>query len=280
MNLPNLILGGAPKSGTSSLYFWLAAHPEVFASQTKETFFFADKVNHFNKHCNCIEHNIEDYSNYFKKASPKNKILFEATAAYLYSKNALHHFSKFNPPPKIIFILREPSAQIYSHYKMEKYRTKKTSLNLQEYIQLPKIDMYVNYPEFLKKWIQNYPKGLIKILIFEDVIENKKLRMQEIADFLQINTSFYTDFQFEHRNESINTRSSLLHHIGTKIQPLIPHQLQSKILPIYLKLNSKKTPKITASDKSILLDLKTKYSFIKDDLKKIDSTLQLESWEV
>ena len=131
MNLPNLIIGGAPKCGTSSLYFWLAAHPEVFASKTKETFFFSDRVNRFNKYSNCIEHNLEKYSNYFKLASNQHKILFEATAAYLYSENALRNFASFKNPPKIIFIFREPSAQIYSHYKMEKYRTKKTSLDLQ-----------------------------------------------------------------------------------------------------------------------------------------------------
>jgi len=40
---PNLVIAGAPKSGTSSLFFWLAAHPEVCGSQKKETYFLADK---------------------------------------------------------------------------------------------------------------------------------------------------------------------------------------------------------------------------------------------
>jgi len=45
---PNLVVAGAPKCGTSSLYFWLAAHPEVAASREKETFFWAPEVNRFN----------------------------------------------------------------------------------------------------------------------------------------------------------------------------------------------------------------------------------------
>ena len=34
-HLPNVIIAGAPKCGTSSLYFWLSAHPEVKASMVK-----------------------------------------------------------------------------------------------------------------------------------------------------------------------------------------------------------------------------------------------------
>ena len=74
---------------------------------------------------------------------------------------------------------------------MERYRTKTTSLSLKEYIKLSKIDMYVNYSKFLKKWKTKYPKELIKILIFEDLINNKKETMISLAKFLNINDTFY-----------------------------------------------------------------------------------------
>ena len=64
--LPNVILGGAPKCGTSSLYFWLAAHPDCFGSPKKETFFFADAVNRFNVSANSHNHPVEAYQSFFK----------------------------------------------------------------------------------------------------------------------------------------------------------------------------------------------------------------------
>ena len=85
MNLPNLIIGGAPKCGTSSLYFWLAAHPEVFASKTKEPFYYDDKITHFNKQCNYINHDLKCYSNYFKHV--KRKVFVSIWAR---EKNILH----------------------------------------------------------------------------------------------------------------------------------------------------------------------------------------------
>ena len=59
------------------------------------------------------------------------KIRFEATAHYLYEEQALKAFSQAKNPPKMIFLFREPSKQMYSHYKMEKYRTKRVDMPLE-----------------------------------------------------------------------------------------------------------------------------------------------------
>ena len=278
MKLPNLIIGGAPKCGTSSLYFWLAKHPEVFASKTKETFFFSDKKNRFNKYCNCIDHSINDYSKFFQQAK-NEKIRFEATAAYLYSKNALSNFLKFKHSPKIIFILREPSAQIYSHYKMEKYRTKKTNLNFEEYVKLKKIDNYVQYAKHLKRWLSKYPNHLIKVLIFEDFIKHKQERMIEISKFLKIQEDFYNDFDFQHRNESVAIRWSFFHHISLAIQPIIPHKIQELLLPLYMKINSRGKVKENEEDRFLLEKLKLKYLPIRKDILKLYPELPLAYWE-
>ena len=90
--------------------------------------------------------------------------------------------------------------------------------------------------------------------------------------------AFYNSFEFEHRNKSINIRYSKLHQLGTKIQPFIPHQIQSKILPLYLKLNSKKKISMQNDEKKILETLKKRYNFVKKDLKEINPILPLNYW--
>ena len=278
MKLPNLIIAGAPKCGTSSLYFWLAAHPDVFASRTKETFYFADKINHFNKKCNCIEHPIENYAKFFSQ-SKTEKLRFEATAAYLYSDNALEELLKFKEPPYIIFSFREPSAQIYSHYKMEKYRTKKVDLPLKEYVQLKKINNYVQYAKHLKKWLSVYPKEKIKVLIFEDLMKNKKSRMKELTSFLDIDKKFYENYNFEQRNESVTIRARWIHEYALKIQHLIPHKIQKYLLPIYMIINSTGKTKNNPEDINILLDIKEKYKSVREELKAIMPDLPLHHWD-
>ena len=102
--------------------------------------------------------------------------------------------------------------------------------------------------------------------------------MISLAKFLNINDTFYNSFEFEHRNKSINIRYSKLHQLGTKIQPFIPHQIQSKILPLYLKLNSKKKISMQNDEKKILETLKKRYNFVKKDLKEINPILPLNYW--
>jgi len=204
--LPNVIIGGAPKCGTSSLYFWLAAHPEVYGSPKKETFFFADKVNRFNASANVHEHELDAYEAFFKGGESAT-VRFEATAHYLYEKTARDHFSSWSKAPKMIFLFREPSKQMYSHYKMERYRTKRIDMPLNEYIQRPQITDHVDYAKHLKAWIDAMSEGHVRFWAFEDFMSRKEAVMKEIAEYVGVNPGFYEKFDFEHRNESVAIKS-------------------------------------------------------------------------
>ena len=103
--LPNAIVAGAPKCGTSSLYFWLSAHPGVCPSPVKETFFFADDVNRFNREANILEHDLTAYGRYFEKCTHA-AIRLEATAPYIYYEKALAHIPGLVSQPKVLFVLR------------------------------------------------------------------------------------------------------------------------------------------------------------------------------
>ena len=274
---PNLIIGGAPKCGTSSLYFWLSAHPEVYGSPKKETSFFADKVNRFNAAANVHEHQLDAYLQFFKDAGDA-KIRFEATAHYLYEEQALKAFSEAAVPPKMIFLFREPSKQMYSHYKMEKYRTKRVNMALEDYIKLPKIDMYVDYATYLKKWVDAMPQGHVRIWSFEDFMSRKVEVMQDIADYLGIDSSFYADFDFEHRNESVVIRSGALHQLGLRLQPLIPHFLQKMLLPVYMKLNSGGRAPDNEADAPVISAFKSAHAHVGADLKALFPDIRIEKW--
>jgi hypothetical protein len=259
------------------LYFWLSAHPEVYGSPKKETFFFADKVNRFNAEANVHEHGLERYSKFFEDGAGA-AVRFEATAHYLYEGKALEAFSNWSEKPKVIFLFREPSKQMYSHYKMEKYRTKRVDLPLEEYVKLPKIANYVRYAEHLKPWMDVMPQGHVGVWMFEDMMSRKVEVMKEIAAFLGIDTSFYDGFDFEHRNESVAIRSGVLHQLGLKLQPLIPHGLQKALLPVYMKLNSGGRVQDDAGDAEVLAEFKAAWSHQGAALKELVPEFPAERW--
>jgi hypothetical protein len=276
--LPNVVIGGAPKCGTSSLYFWLAAHPEVYGSPKKETFFFADKVNRFNSGANVHQHDMASYEAFFK-GGEEATVRFEATAHYLYEKTARHHFSSWSTPPKMIFLFREPSKQMYSHYKMERYRTKRIDMPLEEYIQRPQITDHVDYAKHLKAWLAVMPEGHVRCWSFEDFMSRKVEVMQEIAQYIGVDPNFYDGFDFEHRNESVAIKSGALHQLGLKLQPLIPHALQKAILPLYMKLNSGGRVQDDATDQHTLAQFKKDWSHVGEELHLLDSTFPTHRWK-
>ena len=276
-SLPNVIIGGAPKCGTSSLYFWLSAHPEVFGSPKKETFFFADKVNRFNAKANVHEHELAEYESFFKGGIDQF-IRFEATAHYLYESTARTAFSSWPNPPKLIFLFREPSKQMYSHYKMERYRTKRVDMSLSEYIQRPQITDHVDYAKHLKAWMDAMPEGHVRCWAFEDFMSRKEAVMKEIAEYVGVDSSFYDEFDFEHRNESVAIKSGALHQLGLKLQPRIPHALQRALLPLYMKLNSGGRVQDAPEDAAVLATFKKDWSRVGRELKELDPNFPLERW--
>ena len=277
--LPNVIIAGAPKCGTSSLYFWLSAHPEVKASMVKETFFFADDVNRFNKNANIIEHSLEAYSSYFNsKKSDQKKVRLEATAPYIYFENALEHIPKLPSKPKVIFVLREPSARLYSQYRFERFRTKRIQMTWEEYSKNDKLILHGDYEYYLKKWVKSLGKDRIYVCTFESLVSDPKECIGDMSSFLGINSVFYDNYNFIQHNETVAIKNKLIHRLGLTLQRYVPHGIQEKILPLYLKINSGKMPLKDPSDKKILKSVKSDYQDSILRLKKLFPNLNLESW--
>lgn len=275
---PDFIIGGAPKCGTSSLYFWLAAHPQACGSKVKEPYYFDDRITRFNEGANYIENGLAKYSGYFSHCAVDSKP-FEASAGYLYAQNAIEGFQKLPEVPKVIFILRYPSKQLVSHYKMTRYRLNREVKNLEEYAQRERVNLFWRYSQSLKLWFDHYPKDKIKIVLFEDLVGDKVNTLKDIASFLEMDPEFYTDFDFEHRNESVAIKRKSLHEFGLKVQPYIPHFIQKALLPLYLKSNSSKVPNLDEKDESFLATLQSEFEAERKLLEEMLPKLSFASWD-
>ena len=115
MNYPNVIIAGAPKCATTSLYYWLSQHPKVCSSIRKETYYLMDKNYPLkNIYLNYHKDGIEGYRKIFPECLNEANIFLEATPDYLYQKTAIQVLSSLNPLPSIYFLLRKPSMRIFS----------------------------------------------------------------------------------------------------------------------------------------------------------------------
>jgi hypothetical protein len=256
---PNLVVAGAPKCGTSSLYFWLAAHPQVAASREKETFFWAPVVNRFNSRCNHIQHGPEAYESLFSHTAGA-KVRFEATAPYIYYSDAWAGLSLLPEKPLVLFLLREPAARTQSHFLFETHRTGRVKGTFKDYIQEPHILDHGHYVSYLEQWKSALGAENMIVWQFERVMKNPRQAMQELALRLGIDPAFYEHFGFAVRNETISIRNKKLHKLGLRIQSMIPLAVQDALLPLYLKINGAGRPKADAVWKAETAALKPEFA--------------------
>jgi Sulfotransferase domain len=109
--LPNGLIIGAAKAGTTSLFHLLASHPQVFGSPVKEIGFFSNDER--------FDKGLDWYRNEYFAGAGEQPVRLEASPAYLtWSDKVAGRLreSYGHCPPKIIAILRDPVARAHSHY--------------------------------------------------------------------------------------------------------------------------------------------------------------------
>ena len=122
MKLPNFVVIGAAKAGTTALYWYLQEHPEVFMSPLKETNFFAYGVDPEGRllygdpelHRFPIK-NLDAYADLFAGAGDE-KAVGEASPIYLECPEAAGRIQQLLPEARIICGLRDPVDRAYSDY--------------------------------------------------------------------------------------------------------------------------------------------------------------------
>ncbi len=238
--LPNFIVGGTLKAGTSSAYRYLSDHPQVCGSSVKETHFFE------NDYKDDLESNIESYSRYFEHYRPENKIIMEATPAYMANASEVApRMRSMLPDVKLLFILRDPVDRFYSYYNFHIGRLTsdfftsngKREIGIDEYIKRcldysdnavdsSRLDMEEwflraleigRYAHYLKKYYSLFPREHIKVMFFEDMKHDARAFMGDLCRFLKIDPEFYDDYTFGKVNATFESRVKFLHHTAKAV---------------------------------------------------------------
>jgi hypothetical protein len=266
MRLPNLIVAGTPKSGSSSLFYWLEAHPEVYGAASKETFYFIDRDSiSFKPEANYHLHGLDGYEAFFPDCPEEAKIVVEATPHYIYQKTALDFFANCDPQPQIIFLLRKPSQRIFSSFSFTQnnlgYLDSRLTFNRatdlllncdrdsledleysnQDFLKQWLEDQLTNnrYYEVISRWAKHFPPEKIQILLFEKMVANPVETLCSVSERLGIDANFYREFHFEKRTQTMAIKNKLVHQLLLKFAPyLSTSKLRATLKSIYFKLNS------------------------------------------
>ena len=109
-NLPNLIVAGVPKAGSTSLHMYLSKHPDICGSYTKEINFFSPL------HRGHDLHPLSEYAGHFSHAAGERYRL-ESSPGYLYGRGIANGIREtLGEDVRIIVVLRNPVERVMSFY--------------------------------------------------------------------------------------------------------------------------------------------------------------------
>ena len=117
MTMPNFFIVGAQKAGTTSLYYYLKQHPQIYMSPRKEPHFFEGMHWDFYRPGRMAlpVTDLADYQALFEGVTDE-KAIGEASASYLYSPKAPTLIKRSIPYARLIAILRNPADRAYSNF--------------------------------------------------------------------------------------------------------------------------------------------------------------------
>lgn len=264
--LPNFLVIGAQKSGTSSLYRYLGAHPQVFMSRIKEPKFFALNGNglSFNAPADFPDKVIrvadqDEYEALFDFADDE-EVLGEASTWYLHSKEAPGRIKRHIPQAKLIAILRNPVHRAYSNFRFNRTYLQIEPLSRffkavhaeekrrQEGWGHPWYYAYKGmYFTHLKRYYDLFGRDQIRVYLFEDLKADPASLIQDIYRFLGVDDTFLPDFSQRYNVSSGSTHSDSLHTfldephpVKAFVKPLVPQLLRRRIKFVLHRLNRTK----------------------------------------
>jgi len=229
MDLQNrkfLIIGGAPRSGTTSLFQYLAAHPEVCESSIKETRFFLERNYPLPSVTRFDGGNLEEYGRFFARClRDPAKVLLEASPDYLYSRVALR-IGELMPRARIVFVLRDPADRVISWYLYARHRgLLGKDVTLEAYVRM-QLDNPVNektplhmraieqgrYWTYLPAFRSVFGDRCLEVS-FDRMVADTATVVGTIAEHAGLDPEFYKGFSFQKHNASTTAALSEVHKV-------------------------------------------------------------------
>jgi hypothetical protein len=229
--VPDFFIVGHPKSGTTALFEILRSHPQIYMSEEKEPWFFAEELRlrppprkPFG-----VPETLDDYLSLFAGADPNQRV-GEATALYLWSHTAASAIARVQPAARVIAILREPASFLHSlHLQfVQVYVEPETDFRKAISLERPRSEghdipgdsywpqalaysEHVRYVEQLKRYYDVFTPEQILVLIYDDFRADNAATVRAVLRFLEVDDTLAVGAI--EANPTVRPRSRRLHHV-------------------------------------------------------------------
>jgi hypothetical protein len=289
--LPNFIVIGAAKGGTTALYWYLAEHPQVFMSPRKETNFFAYGLDDGGRllygdlelHRFPVR-SLSQYERLFADAGDALAI-GEASPIYLECPQAAARIRGRLPAARILCSLRDPVDRAYSDYQMylrRRGRRLDPQRDLTATATWARPDSHwmriSKYHEALSRYFDAFPRDQIHVFLFDDLKRDPRGFIRQMYESLDIDPAFVPNLETPHNIGGVPASMTLDRLLTSKairaaVRPWIPQRMLDGIRRLRTR-NLRRAPPLPAQLRSELV------GHFRDDIAKTSELIgrSLEHW--
>ena len=195
MNWPNFYCVGAPKAGTTSLYYHLKEHPQIFLPKIKEPDYFRME--------RTTSISLEKYKSLYQEASGYPAV-GDMTTIYLMDEEVPARIREVSPGAKIIVMLRDPVERAFSDYTyhrqaghehLESFREA-----LRRYEDRQSKDWWLSehyvkggmYYGQVRRYLETFGNDQVLVLLFDDLVRSPNELLSRIARHIGVDPDFFT----------------------------------------------------------------------------------------
>jgi hypothetical protein len=290
VTVPDFLIVGANKGGTTSLYYYLKQHPGIFMPLLKEPNFFiyGGEQPPESAHPKGYKGQIwrfEDYLRLFEEAG-EGQVAGEASTPYLHChKRAISNMKKFIPrwqDLRIVMILRNPVDRAFSQYTM--YRLWGVEdLEFEEVLQQPSHVRFTGpglYYNPVKAYMDNFPH--VKVYLFEDLKADALGLVRDLFQFLGVDDSFVPEMKTKY-NPSGAPWSRLFHRLLSTPGLISSRVPLIKLIPLETRIGlTEKLSRLNIRKKLVMTEQSRQYlrDFYREDVLKLQGLIgrDLSKW--
>ena len=295
--IPNFLVAGPPKCASTSLYFYLKQHPEIYMSPVKQVKFFSvfyDKGADF-------------YVNTYFSAVKNEKMAGEATPTYFLLPFVAERIKNFNADMKLIFCLRDPVERTFSGYMMrvnngtehlsfrealeENLKQRETvrfesakdakdwadDMLRSDRLEETGFRTYLEgslYATNLRHYMNHFPLSQIKIIFLDDLKNDLNGTLKDLFTFLGVDNTFQIQ-DTEQKNTYKKSKIKFLDPILGKNKKL--SKVLANAMPKSMKKTILKTMYVEGSkDRITPEDRKFAYDILKDEIVELEKLLNID----
>jgi hypothetical protein len=221
MILPNFIIGGERRSGTTSLARWIEGHPQIYLRQGFDKAYFLEtevrgKYDNHRAEADAANwertHTLDEYASFFSGAAGY-KAIGEKSSDYLFWQPAHERLARYVPKARFLFVLRNPVDRAWSQYWNEVGKGRET-LSFDQALRAEdercSSSAYARnnlsfrtrgyYDVSLAHFMRYFPREQILVLTLEQIKTRADASMKRILEFLDVDADNMPARQGSHYN--------------------------------------------------------------------------------